>query len=684
MNNLQIALSPYKGSTIALYGLSIETKKTIDILDTTFDIIGLLDGFTQEGYLYGKQIISLSECLDKKVKIIIVVARPGSCRAITKRIGRFCLENEIILLDVRGKNLLENSRVAYDFKEINGTTKKELCELSNTYDVISFDLFDTLITRQILNPTDVIELMDCVLKERGFSIENFYEKRLAAEKQLSKSGAPTLKEIYEFILAAEEIELSAEQLVDIEWETDCNLIIPRRDVVDFMTELYNQGKAVYIITDTYYRRIQIVDMLKKNGIFAYTDILVSCEYRTSKTQELFSKLKDIIGDSSCLHIGDDLVADVESAVRNGYSSCQIFSGLDLFEKLGYLGFSENMDSLNDKIKLGMFVAKLFNSPFQFETSDGILRIETNQQIGYLLMAPMISDFVLWFYEVIKTEKIKNIWFGARDGYLIKKMYELLDAESSSVYFLTSRMSVIRACIDNMDDIRYVAEMKYSGSLQQQLHQRFGIEVEERVTQGKTIYDFKDEILNNSLKNKDNYLKYIDSLKMKPGRIAFFDFVAKGTVQMYIGKLLDHALKGVYFLQLEKEYMKDKKLDILSFYENGEKENSTIYENYYILEPILTSKDASIVGFNQYGEPCYANETRNEQDIYCFQQVQAGIEEYFKDYLRICPEVIRKPNKKMDEICLELIHKVKIQCSEFLNLTVEDPFFNRMTRMEDLL
>ncbi len=34
---------------------------------------------------------------------------------------------------------------------------------------------------------------------------------------------------------------------------------------------------------------------------------------------------------------------------------------------GYLGMWEYIESLSSRIKLGMFVARLFNSPFQFET-----------------------------------------------------------------------------------------------------------------------------------------------------------------------------------------------------------------------------------------------------------------------------------------------------------------------------
>ena len=67
--------------------------------------------------------------------------------------------------------------------------------------------------------------------------------------------------------------------------------------------------------------------------------------------------------------------------------------------------------------------------------------------------------------------------------------------------------------------------------------------------------------------------------MKEGDVAFFDFVAKGTSQMYIQRLVDRHLKGIYFMQLEGEYMQGKELDILPFYNIQETDTSEIYEDY---------------------------------------------------------------------------------------------------------
>ena len=89
-------------------------------------------------------------------------------------------------------------------------------------------------------------------------------------------------------------------------------------------------------------------------------------------------------------------------------------------------------------------------------------------------------------------------------------------------------------------------------------------------------------------------------------------------------------------------------------------------------------------FDGEGGPVYAKETRSEQDIACIMRTQEGILEYMDTYLSICPESGRRINKKLDEAMLRLIHNVEILDVDFLGLMVEEPFFNRMTAITDVL
>lgn len=681
-------LRKYEGNKIALYGLGIETKKVLTKLGKQFDIIGLLDGYREEGCLYGKRIISFQEAVDSGVKLILVVARPGSCKAIARRIKKECMEHQIELKDIRGVDLCTNYEPCYDLKKAQGITKRQLLEKIAEHDVLSVDLFDTLIIRNTLFYTDIFDIMSIRLADMGISIEDFSRKRIDAEKTLAASNVLNLEEIYGYMTEQYHLNMiSADELAQLEWEIDYDMVVSREAICDLLDKVYQSGKVIYIVSDSYYNRKQIEKLLEKCGIDFYTNILISCEYSVDKRQGLFGKLKERLNGKTCLHIGDDSVADIDAAMRNGIEGCRIYSGIDLLEAAGYFGMWEYITSLSDRIKVGMFVARLFNNPFQFESEERKIEIDEDFSIGYLLMAPIIADFVLWFREQIEKNKLNNIWFCARDGYLIKMLYDALVKNDESVYFLVSRMAAVRAGIEDEEDIEYIEQMKFSGSLLEELEKRFGILLKDDDCvgiEGTRLLDYSHKILDNARVYRQNYLTYINGLKKDDNDIVFFDFAAKGTVQLFMQKLVLNHFKGIYFLQLEKENMGGKDLDIISFYDTSELDYSAIYNNYYILETVLTSDQPSVTGFDAEGSALYAKETRSKSDIECSKAVQMGIWNYFSNYLKLCPKKERSVNKQLDEIMLELIHRIEIKSEEFRQMKVEDPFFNRNTEMRDLL
>ncbi len=131
-------------------------------------------------------------------------------------------------------------------------------------------------------------------------------------------------------------------------------------------------------------------------------------------------------------------------------------------------------------------------------------------------------------------------------------------------------------------------------------------------------------------------------------------------------------------------MNDKQIQIESFFSEREKIKSTIYQDYYILETILTSFSPSVNEFNISGEPIYAEETRLKEDLDCIYEVQSGILNYIKDFIKIYPIEQLKINKKLDEQILSAIHNVNLNDCYFSKLKVEDPFFNRMTDIKQVL
>ena len=278
---------------IALYGLGTETERLISKWGSGPKIVGLLDGFKESGEAFGYPIINLQQAIAAGVEAIIVVARPGSCKVIAKRIRAHCLENGIDVYDVRGNDLLEVKEAKFDFGGINVYTKKDLLDSIDKADVISFDLFDTLISRKVLYYTDVFHLIESQLNENGTDISDFAAKRIAAEKELSAGGAPKLEAIYEKLLFNESTGgVTADELARLEWEKDSSLFILREDMVEIIKYAKAKGKTVVITTDSYYAKEQLVGMLKVFELDLFDEIFVSSEYGKSKANGLFDVLKE--------------------------------------------------------------------------------------------------------------------------------------------------------------------------------------------------------------------------------------------------------------------------------------------------------------------------------------------------------------------------------------------------------
>ena len=503
MLEIEKLLEQNKQSNIALYGLGTETERFLSAQSSHLSIIGLLDGFKDSGEIYGYPIIPLSALLDNEVSLIIVIARPGSCKAIAKRIGDFCIEHNIALFDVRGRDLLAPTSVSYEFSPIAGGkgstaggSKQDLMDAISSVDIVSFDLFDTLVMRKTMSYTDVFDLLELKLQRLGIYIPDFAKLRLYAEKEFSKTCAPRLEAVYErvFELAGGNF-VTASELAEMEWEQDFDLLAARDDVRDVFKTVVEAGKKVVITTDSYYSREQIEQILEKFELNGFDNLFVSCEYGTAKTQGLFDVVKQSYTNQSILHIGDDEYADIDKAKEHGLKSFRIFSAVDLLDALGGLGLDE-AQTISDRVKVGLFLSRIFNSPFWFERESQPLSVKDSADIGYLFCAPMITDFIIWMKEQIAAQSYHQILFGARDGYLVGRLFRMIDGndvnhsvaiKSKSYYFLTSRTAAIRAGMESEDDIDYVDSMKFFGSPEEALKVRFGIEVEDANAVDKSFH-----------------------------------------------------------------------------------------------------------------------------------------------------------------------------------------------------
>lgn len=683
----------FASKKIALYGLGTETERFISEHGDELDIVCLLDGYRTDGQEFGYPIMPIDAAISAGVEHIIVIARPGSCKAITRRIREICVGNDVTLFDVRGNDLLAENKVKFDYKEIKEKGESELRKAIDEAEVVSFDLFDTLIMRKYLSYTDVFEVLEHWPIAQGIEIEDFARKRLHAEKELSKGGSPRLVGIYEKVLG-ESKQIKAVDLASLEWELDSKSFMVRKKMVEILQYAVDAGKDVYITSDCYYSKEQLSYILVELGIGGYKDILVSCEYDVYKNQGLYDVLKERVGERKILHIGDDEYADIEMAKAAGISSFKILNAKEYLEYLGGLGTEEYATNLSERVKLGMVISKLFENPFAFEEPECRLLVDGAEDVGYIFCGAMIADFVLWMRNKVRESGLSQVLLCARDGYLLKRLYEYLEEGDKYKYFLTSRTAAIRAGIRDKGDIEYVDSMKFFGTKEQEMLSRYGIELESSGNKDacgdKCDSRDRDEvILAKAREQKLNYQKYCEANGISlTDDSALFDFVAKGTTQYFLKNIFTGKLKGFYFLQLEPEFMANRGIDIVPFYTEAERDTSKIFDSYYIMETILTAPTSSVLEFNEDGKPVFADETRSQADIACVLDAQKGIESFFEDYMDLVGEGqgfgIHETSKGLDETLLGLISHVHIADQRFTSLVVEDPFFGRMTDIKDVL
>ncbi len=544
--------------------------------------------------------------------------------------------------------------------------KEKIKELILRNEIISFDIFDTLIMRKTLYPEDIFDMVEMKALEKGINIPRFKEVRIKAINE-NEHANPNIYEIYERLKNIVKITTEEMQtLQEMEIEFELSMCICRNEMRELLDFAINNKKKVYLITDMYLTKEIIEQILNKNGITGYEEVLISCEYRTLKSENLFAIFKDNILADSYLHIGDNQFSDGEHARRNGINAIIIDSALTELEQSTYSSLFEKASNLNERLFLGLIIAKMFNSPFIICNKEGEIVIQDITEIGYLFLGPILTEFTKWLICQVKNNYYRAILFAARDGYIVKQLYDLaiekLEMEDmpESLYFLTSRAACTAACIDEERDIRWLTSVDFDGTPEKLLEKRLNISEEDIVPYDLKKYPdlndyvllYSNQIINNSECIKNGYLKYMENIGMKQqDNYAFFDFISSGTCQFFLSKFSPYNFEGLYFSRVQTNEEHKENLKIKSFI--SKKDDALEYnieKKYQWAEGIITSPMPSLHSFDILGKPKYNKELRSQKQIECIGKVQEGIYNFFKDYIEI-------PCIGLNVISLELADKL---------------------------
>ncbi len=310
----------------------------------------------------------------------------------------------------------------------------------------SFDVFDTLITRNTANPWGIFALMkDRLCRERtendfaDYIIDNFFELRIHSEELVRKAGIfqnkeeVTLYDIYKSMAVCGCLDDNQiEYLCELEKEIEIANVVGIEENIQKLKKLTEMGERVILISDMYLSADTISLMLcKADEIFKEIPIYVSSEYGLRKTTgNLYRKVQELeqISYEEWTHVGDNIYQDIEVPYLLGIK-------VELFSRPEQNKYENKiLERYGDDGRLQLMIGLSLRSELKHETNAF--------HIGCRYVGPVLYSYAEW----IVTEAIKNntkrLYFIARDGYLIKKIVDIIlkskDVNITTKYIYGSR------------------------------------------------------------------------------------------------------------------------------------------------------------------------------------------------------------------------------------------------------
>jgi len=656
----------HKDKPIAFYGVGANTQILLENIKG-YNIVGLMDAQCVGENIFGYKVLS-NEDVIKKAEYIVIIARPSVINIIYKRIEFLEKEHNIKIFNVEGKPLNDINEDTTEVKDIEYWKSSEeiLKEMIDKHDIISFDIFDTLIMRKILRPQNIFDVVERILDEQYNIKINFKEVRIQAENELNKTiEAPSLNEIYDRVQEIMNIKDEIKKIIkSTELQVEYKYIVPRKKMVEIFNYAKKMRKSIYLLSDMYLPKEEIKILLNKCNINGFNELIISCDIqKTKNTGKMYEYYKLLEKKGDLLHIGDNAKGDIEMAKNFGINTFQVLSSYEMLMNSNIKGILVNVSTIEECNILGLFLAKAFNNPFILNSRKGRLFIDDLFEMSYLFIGPIIFNFIVWLVQELTDSEYEKILFSARDGYLIEKLYTMvinkcnITNATPGLYFKTSRRAISVANISNEEDILTILKKAYKCTKGQLLKIRFGIdpknqdkEVNDSIVSGKDdnevisyIMSYKNKILENAKDERECYIEYINNIGiMDKKKVALFDFCSSGTIQHYLAKLINKEIRGFYFatMNIPNGFYEDaSKMTTLFGDAKQYYSKFNLCKSYMFLESILTDPNNTLVRCLSDSRFQYNEGETNLKDYNNIDRCHKGIKSFIEDMLSLDERIV---------------------------------------------
>jgi FMN phosphatase YigB (HAD superfamily) len=318
-----------------------------------------------------------------------------------------------------------------------------------TRTLLSYDVFDTAVTRLVLNPDHLHWMVGVRLRAERIVMtgaDSWRASRRKAEDVLRRRMPQTeitLGEIYSELATA--IHLTPEQMhsaMAIEIAQEIKLARPIAVTRDKIRTDMREGREQCFISDTYLNAEQINELLVGCG-YGPLKVHVSSEYRKTKAHgDLFAAVgaQHNVLCKDMTHFGDNVVSDVSRARSVGCTAL-LFEGSQPTKREQVL-FAAGMPGYLSSAVAGS--ARAARLEYADSCSAGIRTASTS------VAGPLLTAYVFWVLLDVVKRGGRTIYFLARDGQILHRICERLIAylklDVESRYLLGSRKAFFLAAL----------------------------------------------------------------------------------------------------------------------------------------------------------------------------------------------------------------------------------------------
>ena len=331
---------------------------------------------------------------------------------------------------------------------------------------ISFDCFDTLLTRPFYEPSDLFLLLDPLYRKLTGAAGSFAALRIRGEQAARAAGRIRglqdigIDEIYKVTGCLFGIPRDALQVLkEEEIRLEMRFCRRRRSGGKLYDRARRAGRKILILSDMYLPSSVLGGLLARNGFEGWEGILVSSEEGVLKEggdlyRRCLQKYPQAIG--RILHIGDSWKADVEGSRRAGIPSLFFPSEREVFEDRirdcpagkmadpagAFLGrLFERKSSPPFRCMQALVMQACMDDPYRSFGGSGFFGGDP-WILGYYGVGMHLTGLALWMEKIRKSRGAGRIWYLSRDGDLPMKVRNILKGEEGAGYLYCSRRALL--------------------------------------------------------------------------------------------------------------------------------------------------------------------------------------------------------------------------------------------------